>query len=385
MRSRGLPDLTAALEEALRQGHDPDKHSLTHGFHTYAGGLHPGTARQLVASLTRPGQTLLDPFCGAGTVLVEARLHGLVGTGIDINPIALWIASARTEAPTEPARERFLASALAIAERSEERVRSRVPATAPLPRHEIGYWDSHVLIELAGLRQEILEEPNKALRESLFVVFSSLLIKVSRQRADTDDEAIQRRIRKGLPTELFLRKARELGERWAHFEEALAEGTDGGPPALIRADVRDLPNRFGRGTFDQVITSPPYGGTYDYVDHQARRYAWWGLDPREFEGEEIGARRAMGRHAPPKRSEATWDREMRQAMSAIAEVVRPGGRVLLIMGDGEVGGTRIAADQQLEGMAPSIGLRFLASASETRPDRLGGDPRQEHILVFERS
>ncbi len=32
--------------------------------------------------------TLLDPFCGSGTTIVEANLLGFKSIGIDINPIA---------------------------------------------------------------------------------------------------------------------------------------------------------------------------------------------------------------------------------------------------------------------------------------------------------
>jgi tRNA G10 N-methylase Trm11 len=42
------------------------------------------------------GQLLLDPFCGSGTSLVEARLAGLAAVGIDLNPFAVLLARANT-------------------------------------------------------------------------------------------------------------------------------------------------------------------------------------------------------------------------------------------------------------------------------------------------
>jgi tRNA G10 N-methylase Trm11 len=49
--------------------------------------MSPRLARTLVnlAGLS-PGQTLLDPFCGSGTILAEALLHSLNCLGVDNNP-----------------------------------------------------------------------------------------------------------------------------------------------------------------------------------------------------------------------------------------------------------------------------------------------------------
>ena len=72
--------------------------TLTHPFHTYPARLHPATARVLVefvgegATRTQP---IVDPFCGSGTVLVEARAAGLRAIGSDLNPLAVLVARAR--------------------------------------------------------------------------------------------------------------------------------------------------------------------------------------------------------------------------------------------------------------------------------------------------
>ena len=38
--------------------------------------------------MTRKKQTVLDPFCGTGTVLLEAVLSGRTALGADANPLA---------------------------------------------------------------------------------------------------------------------------------------------------------------------------------------------------------------------------------------------------------------------------------------------------------
>ncbi|HEX8378769.1 MAG TPA: DNA methyltransferase, partial [Pedobacter sp.] len=45
---------------------------------------------------SKPGDTVLDPFCGTGTVLLEALLAGRNALGADANPLARLIAEVKT-------------------------------------------------------------------------------------------------------------------------------------------------------------------------------------------------------------------------------------------------------------------------------------------------
>src|SRR5271168_5332899 len=43
----------------------------------------------------KPGEYVLDPFCGRGTTVLAARLRGLPSFGVDSNPVAGAIAAAK--------------------------------------------------------------------------------------------------------------------------------------------------------------------------------------------------------------------------------------------------------------------------------------------------
>src|SRR5439155_298763 len=43
----------------------------------------------------KPGDWVMDPFCGRGTTILAARLRGLPSVGVDSNPVAGAIASAK--------------------------------------------------------------------------------------------------------------------------------------------------------------------------------------------------------------------------------------------------------------------------------------------------
>ena len=79
-------------------------------------------------------QPLVDPFCGSGTVLVEARAAGLRAIGVDLNPLAVLVARAKTwTAPPRAARKlREAGHAIAGATLAAGKAARR--AAAPSPR-----------------------------------------------------------------------------------------------------------------------------------------------------------------------------------------------------------------------------------------------------------
>jgi site-specific DNA-methyltransferase (adenine-specific) len=77
--------------------------SFGHAFHpicTYLGGLPPAMAHALIERFSRPGDVVLDPFCGRGTVPLQAVLRRRVGVGVDLNPLASLLAGAVLDPPS---------------------------------------------------------------------------------------------------------------------------------------------------------------------------------------------------------------------------------------------------------------------------------------------
>jgi hypothetical protein len=388
--SRGDPAFTfllaAALEAVTSQADLRD--SLTHGFHSYPARMHPAVARVVLEQMwTVSGDraavpTVLDPFCGSGTVAVEAMLAKWRSLGSDLNPLAIRLARVKTQRRDAKSRDRFQDSLAAVGRASEARVRGRVDVRAKIPRDELRWYQPHILKELAGLWEEIRKVEPEPDRLAMEMVFSANVVKFSRQAADTRPDATQKRLRKGLVTEFFLRKGRELSRRWADLEAATPSGAK--RPRFVLSDARTLPQTLG-GEFacDLVLTSPPYGGTYDYVEHHARRYPWLGIDATKLEQQEIGARRRLSKgKAKGHEAMRAWDIEVAAMLAAMAKLMRPEGVAVLLMGDAEVGGRRVPADEQLERLAGKAELEFLAAASQSRTDWHGKAPRREHLVAL---
>lgn len=387
LESTGEPTAAARLVDAWKATRTAPADTLTHGFHTYPARMHPALAAHLIDAYVDdagpgPVPNVLDPFCGSGTVLVECVARRLPALGVDLNPLAARLSRLKTQLRPAEARERFLAQAEAVTAASIAHVRARDNLRAPLPRSEVLWYEPHVLRELAGLWYEIGKTAPAEDREALTLVFSALLIKFSKQRADTSEIAVDKRLRKGLVSEFFLRKARELTERWAALAERAAQAgrrPDPGAPRILAGDARAVDTLVGKRRFDLILTSPPYGGTYDYVQHQARRYPWLGIDPARFEEHEIGARRRV---AEQDDGLLTWNRDLAEVLVALRPIATRRAQLVLLMGDAKSGGQVLPADQQLRELAPACGWTFVASASESRVDWHGGALRREHLVLF---
>src|SRR2546428_5259313 len=61
----------------------------------YRGNWSPYIPRNLINKYTSPGGLVLDQMCGSGTTLVECKLLGRNGIGVDINPDAVMVARDR--------------------------------------------------------------------------------------------------------------------------------------------------------------------------------------------------------------------------------------------------------------------------------------------------
>jgi DNA modification methylase len=363
--------LSAILAGALDTEKLP-RDRLTHGFHSYPARMHWATVARVLEALAQPGEHVVDPFCGSGTVLVEARVRGLSATGIDLNPLAVRLSRLKSEPLDANKREALCTLANELRVRSEERVMARDPIRAKLPKSEIAWYETHVLKEMAGLKAEIDAVEDHQLREACTLVFSSLIVKFSRQRSDTAEEQVAKRLRKGLVSEFFERKAYELAERLGELE-AMVKGPR---PKVVEGDARAIDELVTRQA-DLVLSSPPYGGTYDYVSHHQRRFAWLGIDDQTMARSEIGARRRAGQGD-------RFERELFGVLRGAHRVLRKDGLVVLLMGDAVQDGEQVPADDLIADLAEQTGFLPLAVASQPRPEARGTGTRMEHLMALRR-
>jgi len=376
-------DATAGRALAALFRVDPDRaRALTHGFHSYAGRMHPSMARGAIERWSAPGGRVLDPFCGSGTVLVEAMAMGRASYGVDASPLAVMLAGVRSTTLGGEGRRRLVEAARIISEESGERARKRrrpqIPAWAS---KETERFAPHVALELFGLRELVMETGEDDIGRALRLCLSSLLVKFMRAGPEAPRDGEKKRIARGLPSGFFARKAEELARSLEELEHKVPAGT---PPPIVRlGDARGYPE-VRASSVDLIVSSPPYAGTYDYSYQHDARFTWLGLQQRRFEEAQLGGR-ARGLGVNPKE----WMEGRRRWLGEMGRVLRHGGHAVLVVGDGVVGERHEDAAEAVADEAPKAGLVAVARASQERPLRdsrlremLGDQRRFEHVVLL---
>lgn len=358
-----------------------------HGFHSYPARLHPTTAASVITGLSAPNQTVLDPFCGSGTSLVEARRLGRRGIGSDLNPLALELCWLKTLAPPADFLEALESAARGAVEYAEERRLAKAGPLTSYPQATRRAFPIHVLLELDSLRQAVQAVSDTRVRRALLLVFSSLLTKVSNQESDTSKKLVAPRLRSGFTIDHFGKKVRELTEQILEYERTLPANAP--KPKLYERDARQL-SVLPDASVDLVVTSPPYPGVFDYLEHHRLRLKFLELDGKTFRTREIGARRnyeALDFAA----ARARWRSEFVPCLREMGRVLRPGGHAALIVADSAVSGQALRADRLIAEWTTGTPLKLVMTASQERPnfhrqsrEAYRSQGRSEHLLLLAR-
>lgn len=393
--------LVEALEAAQKDRETAE--TLTHPFHTYPARLHPATARILVdfvgagAGRTQP---LVDPFCGSGTVLVEARAAGLRTIGVDLNPLAALIARAKTwTAPPKRRKQlRETGHSLAAASLAAGKAARRSAAeSAPLRRvagfdpnarnRRLASWFApHVRRELEDLaaRLDLLRADDAELADLLTACLSAILYKVSSRTSDTDPTWIDRNVARGQAARLFVQRVDLLVAGLDDLAKVHAT-----LPEVFELDIRKLGDVVAEGSAAGIITSPPYAGTYDYAEHQRLRFDFLGLRHRELDAGEIGSRRSF--EDDPHEALRRWKKALAGIVDRITTALAPGRAAAIVIGDSVARGRALyALDDLREALTSEVVIE--AWASQERPmlgsveRRAFGDrPKAEHIILLRKA
>lgn len=389
-RLTGDREVAERLAEAIDVPSSEESEALArahvHGFHSYPARMHPLAARRLIEAFSAPGDRVLDPFCGSGTVLVEARLAGRAAVGVDANPLAVRLSRLKVRGSSAEERARLLEAATTVAASADARRKARLGATHRYGPADVALFQPHVLLELDGIRAGIDALPDGPTRGDLELVLSAILTKLSRKGSDTSEQGVEKRIAAGYPARLFVRKTEELCRNLGEVAAQLGEG----PPArVLEGDARRLEG-VNHGSVQLALTSPPYPGNYDYLAHHAARLRWLRLRPERFDQAEIGARR----HLEPLGDDEGRTRfadELGAVLTVVGRALEPGAPFILLIADSVVAGAPIFALDLLAELAAPAGFTPVAAASQPRPhfhaptgSAFQRRPREEHAALLRR-
>ena len=246
-----------------------------HGWYRFVLSFPPHlVADYLSAFNVGPDMTVLDPFCGTGTTLVEAKKQGIPSIGIEANPFAVFASEVKTDWQISPVSllrnaEEIVAEAdrtlraMGIDDESDcsdlcggPFIRKLTPdQNRLLLTNSISAMPLHKAIVLS---ETIGKFP--ALQNHCKLAFADALVG-SISNLEFGPEVGVGNLKKDVPV---IRKWLDRVRRMADDIEAVCQGAS--TSSRVRAaDARNAQSVLGKETIDAVITSPPYPNEKDYT------------------------------------------------------------------------------------------------------------------------
>lgn len=223
------------------------------------------------------GQTVLDPFCGTGTTIVECKKAGIASIGVEANPVAHFASATKVDWSPDP--EALRQHATYIAE------------TALRTLHQQGIEDSWMMPEVNGQLSTTLRTLPPAQMELLLTdsisplpLHKTLVLLEAMQQME--DARYSRHERLALATALvntvsnlhfgpevgvgpakkdapvvpsWLERIGEMCNDQHHF------AGNATPAIALLGDSRHIAEMIQPNSIDAVITSPPYPNEKDYT------------------------------------------------------------------------------------------------------------------------
>jgi len=302
------PTWQAIIENgfALQTSSRKDPKYLTHGLHPYKGKFYPQLAKALMNLCALPsGASLLDPFCGSGTTILEGYLNGYRTFGCDMNPVAAKIAKAKVgilDVNPDVVREVLGTLAGQIEDAPTRPVGSE--QFDPKCFDEISKWfPDSVISKLNWLLASIRSVSEGVIRDFLEVVLSSIVRDVSQQ--DPTDLRIRRRKEAIQDADVFQMYLDALDTQYTRIEKFWSvrgfSPERFRPSRIVEGDSRNRETFDGLGlennTVDLILTSPPYATALPYIDtDRLSLLVLFGMDSsarRPIEQNLIGSREIM--------------------------------------------------------------------------------------------
>ncbi len=271
------------------------------------GQFSPQLVEGLLSAYARRGGTVLDPFVGSGTALVEAARLRLASCGSDLNPAA--VALARVYRLINLDTSARLDAVNLLRQRIDEAVGAPY---GPLFCDNTGLKARDELeATLVQLWRECSVGPTKDLAAALVILCDFF--------------------QKRLDAETVYRNWQRL-ERLVHDLPPNATSV-----SVNHADARAL--AIESGTIDLVITSPPYINVHNYHQQFRRSVEALECDILPIAHSEIGSNRQN--RGNRFRTVAQYALDMVLALREMARTAKTGARLILVLGrESSVRGTR---------------------------------------------
>jgi hypothetical protein len=307
-------------------------------------------AEMWIDRLTRPGDVVMDPFCGRGTAPFQALLMNRRAVANDINPVAFCLTKAKLGAPVKSSvLRRINELERGFVSRSWESRRRTLPR----------FFD--VAFSRSTLRQLLYLRDSLNWRTSrVDAMVASLTLGSLHGESERYDTYLSNQMPRTISTKPdysvrfwerhgYVAPERDvfklLRNRAAYRYESVAPR---GESQVFNLDMRELSRAQLLGPIKCVVTSPPYLDVTDFGEDQWLRIWFLG-------GESTANRNVISRDDRHRASDSYW-RLIADMWRVISAIVAPKASVVVRMGG--------------KGLEPDQLVAALSGAAQVAPRRV---------------
>lgn len=252
----------------------------THGFHKYPAKFIPHIPKWAIEKYLNgsKNKTILDPFCGSGTTLVEGILAGHNVIGIDIDPLSSMISKVKTT-KIDVTKLHKISNWLV------KEIKQKKKGNFKPDCETIEHWFSKDTIKkLSIIRTLINHIPEmfgdnkkaKDIQDILLICFSSIIRRVSNADNESQKTYVSHTKVKEPEevTPLFFSQLGLFIDRISKFSEIAHPKLTS--KIICSTSAQSLDKKLKGQQVDLAITSPPYIKAIDYIYNQMAELFWIG-------------------------------------------------------------------------------------------------------------
>lgn len=237
--------------ETLKSVNNPKS---IHGIYPYRGKISAIDAKQILEQLPN-NCTLLDPFCGSGTILFEAQKLGMKVIGVDNNPIAYDLSMAKLD---QRKLSDFEAEVIDLISRGKSALKNKeVPE---MPEEALKHFHSDSAKEIMTISQYI-EEMSPFVKGCYYgaIALTARGCNHYKWTSSTVGKNIE-------PKQYVCFYEKLLSKVRKHYDSNIGKPVGN----VFLADSRELSKFIEPKSVDIVFTSPPYFDALDYTAYYAK-------------------------------------------------------------------------------------------------------------------
>lgn len=240
-----------------------------HDIHEYKGKFFPQLVRACInISGVAPGSVVLDPFCGSGTALCEAKVRGMKAVGIDLNPLSVMISRVKTDILDIKPREIENAYKKLISVIDTGNAKPSKRWNEADSKYLAGWFAKEALDDISVILTAVESVDNTIIADFFRVNLSNIIREISWQKES--DLRVRKEVgtyQAGFAVQRFKEEAdRQFKRIFSYLKYVnnlcMLEGE------VVEGNTLVLTDRLQKlkGKCDVIITSPPYATALPYLD-----------------------------------------------------------------------------------------------------------------------